>query len=257
MAGLSDLGNSVMNLFRSADNVKDSGQLGAIQASTVQALPKDGEVTNRAPEGEPKEAADKTALAPFVDLFTMPTIDPATAPKPEVNPLDFDPNKLMEVAGKLDFTAGISKELIEKAKAGDFEAQMQVNNLMSQRAFAQGIHAMSGVAKKALEKQSRDLSASLPETVRASATAAALKEANPLYSHPAFAPVVSTLESQMRVKNPDATPAEITKHVNTYLDSVASMLKTGKAAAEPTSKKGPHGQEPMDWLPFFEGESVK
>jgi len=96
-----------------------------------------------------------------LDIFQSLRNNAANA-KPEAAPeFTLDPTALNEAASKLNFTQGISPELMQKALSGDAEAFMQVLNQSNQNTFKTAVNTIGQLSgehtKQALGHQQAQL----------------------------------------------------------------------------------------------------
>lgn len=158
-----------------------------------------------------------------------------------------DPAKMLEAARKVDFSKSIPPEVLTKITAGGPEAATafaQALNDVSQRAYAQSSFASTKMIEQALAKFQEGLNSRLPGQIKQHAVADSIRELNPALQHPAAAPIMEALQSQMAVKYPNATVAEIRDMASQYLTAFAgSALPQKKADPVPASE---------NWEKFFE-----
>jgi len=165
-----------------------------------------------------------SGLKPFADIWTPVKVDPNN---PDPNPYPFanlDPAKVMESAGKLDFSKAVTPELMQQVAAGGQEAVAAlakiVNNL-GQNVSGQQIIATNKMLEAALEAQRKAFEAQIPSLVRQHAVKDALVNQHPAMSNPAIAPMVDALRTQYINKNPTATAAQVTEALNTFLTEMS------------------------------------
>lgn len=172
----------------------------------------------------------------------------------EDQPIGFnvDPQKLMEAASKVDFTKVIKPEDMAAITAGGegaAQAFMRVINSVTQNSYAQSALATSKIVEAALAQAQEKFEAKIPSYIKKQNLSNSLREENPALSHPAAAPILTAIESQLTVKYPSATGAEIKKMATDYLTSFATAV-TPKKSEETTGGKG--GKTEMDWSTFLE-----
>lgn len=191
----------------------------------------------------------KSPLDPFQDLWETPKIDP-NKPKPEVIDLSLDPVKLKEIVSKANFAQNITPENIAAIQAGGdgaMAAFQETLNTVAQQTMLQSTLVANKLVEQAVAKMTLEQEAKIPELVRQSATNSSLVEANPLYSDPAVKPMVEMAQSQLAIKFPDATPAELTKMSK---DFILAMGKAFNPEAAPNDPKIPEGE---NWEVFLAG----
>lgn len=199
------------------------------------------------PPTPPAPDPNATPLDAFSELWKN---DPNAAPA--ANPSVFgevDPKKFMEAAGKVDFAKSIKPEMLTAIQAGG-EAGMQAfaaaMNAVAQNVYAQASFASTKITQQAMERAREAMIAEIPQHIRASTASESLRAENPIFSHPAAAPILGAVQSQLAVKFPQASAAELTAMAKTYLENFAS----GVAPAKP-AKPDPKAAKETDWSDFL------
>jgi len=179
----------------------------------------------------------------FAKLWETPATDPnSDANKAGENTLT--PEKMLEAAGKVDFTRVLDQESLRKITAGGDEAVAALATLLNKT--AQTVYGQSTVvAQKLIESQvskaREEFTAQLPALVKKQTMQESLLTENPAFKKPSVAPVVTAIQNQLAAKYPNATASELNAMAKEYL----------KAAAEdfnPTPKKEPTAAERgTDW----------
>ena len=207
--------------------------------------------------GLPKPPANNdpaSPLANYQDLWQTPD----TANNNHASPYPVftaDPQKLMEVAKRMDFAKIIPKDKATAALGGDAAAFGEVINAVVQASFAQSTQAATHLINEATRQQhEKFVNEVLPQEVRKHTVSEAVRADNPIFSNPAAAPLLAGLESQFRVKYPNATAAEISQHAKTYLAGFATEINGGASATgTATNKSGP---VETDWEKLLLGPSA-
>lgn len=231
------------------------GNMPADTAVRVASTSSAGTAPNGAvPAGTDTEGkAGKSGLDAFSDLFQT---DP-NAPKQEPGQPLFNvtPEKLMESARKQDFRPKLTVEQATAVAAGGQEAvaaMVEIMNDVAQRVYAQSADATTKLIMNGLERSNFAKSDDIGTIIRNSSISNSLREENPLFSNPAVAPMLDMVKSQMLVKFPKATTAEIADMSKNYLTAFAeAALKPAKDAetAAATAKKSKGGSD-TDWSSF-------
>lgn len=228
-----------------------STQPGNLPANDPGSTPPQGVSGNIAVAGEGSNNSPASPLDEFKGLWEN---DPNA--KNEDQPFGFnvDPQKLMEAAGKVDFTKAIKPEDLQAITAGGDgakEAFMRAMNSVTQSSYAQSALATSKIVEAAIAQAQERFEAKLPSYIKKQNLSNSLREDNPALSHPAAAPILTALENQLTVKYPSATGAEIKKMATDYLTSFATAASP-KKPDEPKSKaKGANSE--VDWSSFLDG----
>ncbi len=162
---------------------------------------------------------------------------------------DIDGAAILREAQKIDFTKVITPELHSAIQAGGeagTNALIQALNAVAQQTHAQGANAAALIAEQAVAKAKEQFTASLPELMRKQDTNNLVAE-DPILSHPAAAPMVAGLVTQLQSKFPTATPAELKQHAQDYFVHFSkSMLGTGLDEVANSKSKND-----TDWVEFF------
>lgn len=215
-------------------------------APVVSNMPGTGVTPNNSVANQPDNTTSQSPLDAFKDLFT---IDPATSnPANSIPTFNVDQAKLREAAAKNDFSKVIPPELLEKIAAGGAEAQqamMAAMNAMSQRVYADSAFATTQILEAALKKQAEAIESRLPGLIKNQNLSESLRTENPIFSHPAAAPMLDTLQKQVLQKFPNATVTEQKEMAQKWLLSFAE-------AASPVSKVTETAGKGEDWSAFFD-----
>lgn len=204
-------------------------------------------VATEAPATETTEAAAPAAsqslLEQHKDLW-----QPATTEQTEAQPLfAVDQSKLMEAAGKLDFTKLVKPEQLQAiSRGGDEAAQafLQAINAVGQAGFANALSANVKLIEQALERKEAEFEARIPGAIKSFNIESSLSS-DPILKHPAARPVVGAIAKAMAAKNPDATPSELQESALNLLREIAGEGKETKAAAVQQQQREKAGS--FDW----------
>ena len=156
-----------------------------------------------------------------------------------------DPAKMLEAARKVDFSKSIPPEVLAKITAGGPDAAAafaSALNDVSQRAYAQSSFASTKIVEAALAKFQEGLDSRLPSQIKKHQVSDTIRESNPALMHPAAAPILEAMQSQLTVKYPNAT-------VNEIKDMAAQYLTAFNSVANPPKKEVTPANE--DWGKFF------
>jgi hypothetical protein len=202
-------------------------------------------------EGQnPEGAENKNPLDAFSDLWKN---EPNTSGQPaEQNMFNVDPQKLMEAAGKVDFTKVIKPEHLQAIGAGGEGAVQAFGaalNAVAQTVYAQSALATTKIVEQAVNKTNEKFQSDLPGLLKKHNVSDTLRTENPAFSHPAVQPLISALESQMTQKYPNATAKEINDMAKQYLEASFGQLIPAKEAEQTPAKKG--AAKDVDWEAFL------
>lgn len=156
-----------------------------------------------------------------------------------------DPAKMLEAARKVDFSKSIPPDVLAKITAGGPDAAAAfaaaLNNV-SQQAYAQSSFASTKIVEAALAKFQEGLDNRLPSQIKKHQVSDSIRESNPTLMHPAAAPILEAMQSQLTVKYPNATVAEIRNMAAEYLTAFSSAANPPKAEKVAPSE---------DWDKYF------
>lgn len=199
------------------------------------------------PNGQDGPKGDESPLANYNDIFTIE--NKQTSNEPIVK---FDSKVFDDTLKTLDFTKGLPPDLMTKALAGDQTAFMEALNFAAKSSFGMQTKLVTSLVEKALTKQKEQINSGIPENVRSAAIRNQLTSENPAFKHPAVAPILTAIETQLRNKYPDSSPAEISEHAKTYFSGMAEMV-SGKKNQEQnpgTNKRTVNGTDDVNWEEF-------
>ena len=191
------------------------------------------------------EASQESPLANFADIWTPVENAQAT----ETMFANVDPQKLMEAAKKTDFSKAISSNQLEAIAGGGQEAVAafaSAMNSVAQTVYANSALATTKIVEQALMKAQQQYDAKIPGLIKRQTVSDTLRTENPMFSNPAVQPLISALEAQLAVKNPNATAGELTSMAKQYLEGVSTVFSTPKQGQESTTNAGD-----TDWLKFL------
>lgn len=184
-----------------------------------------------APNPDPaanKQPEDKSPMAGHIKVWEN---DPTKkAAEPDAPLFDLDPAKLAEAVKGANFAAKVDPELITKALAGDAAAFAEAMNSVTQQAYSSQTMTVTKLIEQAMEKQKASMSASMPELVRQSQIKEQLN-GDPIFQHPATAPLLQSLTAQLTKQFPQASASQITEQARQYVADFASMA-AGKPAED-------------------------
>lgn len=197
------------------------------------------------PTGEKAPKGDESPLAEYEDLFTIESKKPADS-----EPFTFDEKKFGEAVGGIDFTKGINPELTAKALGGDAQALSELLNGALRNSFKMSGSLTTRLVKEALTKQRDQLRSELPGSVSSHQTQQAMIAENPELNSPLLKPLLSTIETKLRDKFPEASDAEVQAHAKKVMTGMAErIVGKDKNNNSKDSKRTAAGSEP-DWLEY-------
>lgn len=193
----------------------------------------------------------KSGLDQFAELFnTVPPKD-GEGPQPLFN---VSIEKIRENAAKQNFAANMTPERIQKMAAGGAEGvaeMMAVINEVAQNAYAHSTLTATRLIEGGLEKGGYAKLDDVKSNIRQSAVDVTLRDSNPIFSHPATAPILETMKSNLLQKFPNASPTEIAAMANQYLTEFIGAAQAPQVAAQAATKAKATAGE--DWSNFLNG----
>jgi hypothetical protein len=154
-----------------------------------------------------------------------------------------DPVKIQQAVSQINFGTSITPDIMAKINAGGEEAtqaMMTAMNSVAQQAFAQSMMGASKLVETAMTQANSSLDKRIQNSAKSLQAQSALREANPMLTHPGAAPLITAMEAQFAMKHPGATAAELTKMSQDYLLQFAEVASGPKAPA-------PVPQGEVDW----------
>jgi hypothetical protein len=212
--------------------------------------------TNKSPLAEFSKLWDTPAPAKDGEAVP-PNWDEHSSIVPKMN---IDPKKLFESAKRIDFSKVMNPERVQAALKGDVGAFNEVLNSALQAAFAHSAMSTSKIVE-ALNGQMAEklMTGALPHHMRKHSVNSQIDADNPIFSDPAVAPMLETAKRQFQLKNPKASPKEISDMAKKYILGFAELVTKGQSTG-PSNKGGGKGglnskglDGDMDWLEFAEG----
>ncbi len=192
----------------------------------------------------PASQAAPEGLDKFTDMWQ---VKPEDMPKPPESAFaGVTPEAIKGVASKTDFSKVVTPEMMQAISAGGegaVAATLQAMNAMAQDTYAQSAQASIKLIETALTKQREEFQASLPNMIKQQNVANNLRSSNPIFNHPAAAPMLDTLQKQFQLKNPTADAATIEAQAKDFLLSFAT-------AANPPKQEQQKVNVSEDWESF-------
>lgn len=199
-----------------------------------------------APNGVvPPDGSTAPAASPLDKFSKVWETDPTDKSQqtPDANALT--PEKMMEAAGKVDFSRVMDQESLTKIAAGGEEAVkalVGIINKTAQTVYGQSTVVSKKLVDQAIEQAEARFTSAVPNLVRRQSMRDGLVTDNPAFNNPAVAPFVSAMEQQLAQKYPNATASELTTLAKEYFAAAAGALNPTKAPASSAAGKGD-----VDW----------
>ncbi len=187
-------------------------------------------------------------LAEFKDIWQP---DPNAIPASAAAGFNIDPAKMFEAAKKTDFSRFMNPENLKAIAAGGegaVKAMMDTMNGVAQAAYGQSAVAAAKIVEAALAKNKETFDAALPGLIRKHQVSDTLRTENPIFNNPAIQPIISALESQLMIKHPQATAAQINAEAKKYVEALGSSFAPKLVVDAATAAKA---KNEVDWTNFL------
>lgn len=185
-------------------------------------------------------------LDKFTDIWN---IKPEDMPKPHESPFaKVTPEAIAAIAAKTDFSKVVTPEMMTAISAGGegaAAAMIQALNATSQQVYATSAEASMKLIDTALAKQREQFQADLPTLIKNQNVSNNLRTANPIFNHPAAAPILELFTKQLQLKNPTADANVIQAQAQEFLLSFAQVANPPKTEVNTKVKSS------EDWESFF------
>lgn len=211
---------------------------------------------NGAVPADGNKAGDQSPGDKFSTLWEPPNTED---PKPGEQPPGITPEKMLEAAGKVDFTKNLSPEIIQKLQAGGAEAvqaSLEIQNTVARQVYGQSLVVTQKLIERAVEQAQERFAAQIPNLVKSQSAQEALAAANPAFKNPAVAPVVEAVKSQLQLKFPKATSQEIANMAQEYFREAAGVF-AGKPPTPQSQSASGQAEDWMDWINLPVGSATK
>lgn len=192
----------------------------------------------------------KTPVSPLDEFSPLWQTDLNAKPVVEAPMFNVDPAKMAAAAKGNDFTKAVTPEMLAAIAAGGegaVKATLEAMNAVAQKGFADSAIATTKIVEQALAKQQDKFEKSLPNLIKNQNLSENLRNSNPIFNHPAAAPILEMFKNQVTQKYPQATAAEQQEMAVKYLTSFAEAANPPKQSA---AQKQSAANE-MDWSTFL------
>lgn len=190
----------------------------------------------------------KSPLDEYKELFNPPKEGESRGIPNAVPDFALDPKQLAQVAGSIDYTIGISAEKLAAAFPGsDPNAIKEILNSVGKTAlennFSLGVRTIEG----AMTRQTANLTdKTIPEMLRRQEASSLNQRASELFTNPATATIMKSLETQFADRFPAATPQEIRDHTVKHFNGMMQIgAREQGMDLVPTPKQA--GGNDVDW----------
>lgn len=156
-----------------------------------------------------------------------------------------DPKVLGDVSSKMDFTRGINPEVLSKATNGDVSALMDIIKTVGQNAYKASLEHSTSLTDTFLTQRGEFEGKQVAKGVKNQLTSNELSNA-PNYSHPVVKAELNRVAAQMSAANPDASPVEIAKAAQQYINDLSNALNPKASSNSPNDGNGD-----FDWTKYL------
>lgn len=203
---------------------------------------------------DPNKGTQGSQLDNFKDIFTIPVDKDGkqiVATDPFATPItNLDPAKLKEAASQMNFAAGMNAESVAKAMQ-DPAALLALINQVGQNAFAAALTANTGIVERSINENNSRFEAALPDRIRNTQIAQTASK-HPALSHPAAAPMVAALKTQIANTNPHLTPEQVASKAEGYVIAMASDINNVNTQEEQQRTRS--SSKEVDWTALLGGQ---
>jgi hypothetical protein len=234
MAGLFD---NLSNMFRPTQQVVVSAAppMAQVNPGAGAPVPPAGSALPNA-EVPPPNVLDSFTPLWQTDPNAPAPVDPLAAPL-----FNSDPSKIAAAAGKMNFTQGLTAEMVTAAMQ-DPAKFLQVINMVGQQAVAAATQVSTASIEQAHARNNERFTAALPARIRATQIDGMQSE-NPALQHPASQPLLHMVRAQIAAKEPSLTATQVQAKAEQYLTGFATQLNAPTAAQVQTQQ----AQGETDW----------
>lgn len=248
MSGL----ESVMNFFRPA-----AAQTPATEMQQPQQAANGTAAQAPNPQNDPTKvtepATEVSPLDGFKDLWEAKPVDKDAPPAFDPgNIFNLNQESMNKALAQVDFAKGITEDQINAIQAGGPEAIKALGEMLNNTArqtMGAATQASAKMIETALTGASTAMDGKINNQVRQNQIASHLQETNPALNHPAAAPLINAMQTQLASQYPKASPQEIAQKVQEFMGAFAGVA-SGKPGAAEEAAKATAG---TDWEQYFKG----
>lgn len=176
----------------------------------------------------------------YTNLFAPKPVDPNAVKAPTMaDPIlgALDPAAFRTQIAGANFAASIPQDKMQAALAGDVAAFADVINMATREAFAASAQLTHGLVEQGVRTGADRVNGSLDSRIR-NFQLKSQNTTNEALSHPAVAPMLNAVKTQIATSNPNLSPADVQAQAEQYFTEMAQALTAPKqAAADAAAKK--------------------
>lgn len=190
-------------------------------------------------QAAPAVAGPENPLDSFVDIFKPKPVDPnvqkaPTLADPLLTPLD--PAAFKQQVQQANFAAAIPQDTVQKAISGDPQAFAEAINIAAREAFSAAAQLSHGLAEHGARTAAERVTGSLDSRIR-NFQIRSQNTNNEALNHPAVAPMLNAVKTQIAQSNPQLTPEQVQQQAETYFTQMADVLVAPKQQAAMQSQQ--------------------
>lgn len=194
------------------------------------------------PNNAQNPAAPADPLAPFAKMYDTPK-QADTAPQ-----FALDQTALATAANSLSFLSDADPALMQRAKAGDSEAIMQLIEHTGRQAYQHALSHSSTLTNKFTEAREAFNNKGFGTKVKSELTVNALTgTAN--FDHPVVRKELIKVAQSIQEQHPDASPQEVAARAKEYITELSRAVNP--ASASPAGSGAPQS---TDWDAYLDQE---
>lgn len=191
-----------------------------------------GEVNNTVPNAAntpiPTQPNAESPLADFANVWETKAKEGSNDPI-----ISIKQDELTKLASGMNFTQGVTPELLASVAGGGEASIAALQTLMGQvgqNAFVQAMQGSAALSNTAAGKAIDQVNSGIPNQLKTLQASSGLRAENTALSNPAVAPMVAMIEQQLATTYPNATAAELQTMTSTYLTQFSEAVspKTGQ-----------------------------
>lgn len=196
------------------------------------------------------EAMEANPLDSFKDLWAAPA--KVEGQEEEFNPaamFNLDPASIQKSVGAINFADMVTEDQLAAIQGGGPEAVKAFAaalNGTAQKTMTLATTASAKMIESAMTRASGAMDKRIDSQTKAHQVSSQLQELNPALSSAAAAPITAMIKSQILLKHPTATAAEVTRLTNQYMTEFAETAQGKKPAVETSTAPGD-----TDWGTFL------
>lgn len=215
------LASSIANMFRPTQQVTvapSSQPMSQVNPGAAAQPPQSGTSQQITPQPPANPLDEFTGLWQN-DPNAQRVVDPLSTPL-----FNTDPAAIAAAASKLDLVGQMPPELMAKAMSGqDPAAFIQVLNAVAQRTLATATQLNAATIEQATTRNNARIQDALPSRMK-DIQLQSMQSEHPALQHPASQPFLQLVRSQVKMKNPGMSAADINAQAERALLGFANQL---------------------------------